>query len=178
MLKKIAFIAFLYSVFTFVFLTSAFGYEGTAGQSAELQSVITLKNTFDELHFDLRQFKLQKFFELKYSPLKDHTLYILKTSDKYQVDWRLFPAIAGVESGYCHAYIKATNNCVGWGGGTIFFDSMEDQIDTVLKSLKKNYIDQGLVTVDLIGARYAADPAWSYKVLRNMNEIKETKIVD
>lgn len=177
MIKKFSIIIVFYVILSFVFLKVAWGKETEAGESARLTNDFQAQVSSQSPRFDLRPIKLEKFLAEKNSPLADYSSQIIKVSDDLNVDWSLFPAIAGVESGYCAAYIKSTNNCVGWGGGYIKFSSINEQIETVLASLKENYIDRGLDNVDLIGTKYAADPAWSAKVQRNMNEIEGTEIL-
>lgn len=176
MLRKFLLIAVLYSIFNLIFLKVAWGSELVAGQSAEIEGTASSSARI-EPKFDMRPLILHIFFAEKNSILKNHVLEIIKIADLHNVDYRLFPAISGVESGYCKAYIEMTNNCVGWGGGYIPFKSIDEQIETVVKALRENYINDGLLTVDQIGARYAADPTWSYKVKRNMSEIEKTSIL-
>ncbi len=177
MLKKALIFIILYSIFSFAFLRLAWGKGTEAGESAQIEST---NQTEEEptVNFDLRPIKLHKFLRSNDSKLADYTAVLIKKADKYHVDWALFPAIAGVESGFCKAYIVENNNCVGWGGGYIKFASIEQQIDTVLKTLKKNYIDEGLTTVDLIGHRYAADPSWSTKVKKYIFTMKTVSILN
>ena len=176
-IRKFAVIVILYIILTFTFLKVAWGKEMEAGASARLETTARLEEISPVPHFDLRPIKLQKFLTSKESLLSDYATFITQKADEYEVDWTIFPAIAGVESGFCSQYVKSTNNCVGWGGGYIKFSSINEQIETVLASLKENYIDQGLITVELIGGKYAADPAWSAKVQRNMNAIEGTEIL-
>lgn len=176
MVKKFLIISFLYSIFSLVFLKTAWGAEPTpAGESAKIFSASASAQLKPK--FDLRPLKLRIFLASKSSVLEEYSSDLIKIADKNKVDWRLFPAISGVESGYCKAYIVSTNNCVGWGGGYIPFKSLVDQAETVVSSLRKNYINDGLLTVDQIGSRYAADPSWSFKVKRNMSEIEKTSIL-
>lgn len=51
------------------------------------------------------------------------------------LDWTLLPSISMVESTGCKHYIRSTNNCFGWGSGTIVFDSHRDAIGKIGKSL-------------------------------------------
>lgn len=175
MVKKFVIISLLYSIFSLVFLKAAWGAEPVAGTSAQIFSASASSQI--QPKFDLRPLKLRVFLASRSSILEEYSLDLIKIADKNKVDWRLFPAISGVESGYCKAYIVNTNNCVGWGGGYIPFKSIVDQAETVVSNLRKNYINDGLLTVDQIGARYAEDPSWSFKVKRNMDEIEKTSIL-
>jgi hypothetical protein len=176
MFKKCLIIAILYSFLTLIFLKTAWGAESIAGQSAQIQAT-TSSIISEKPEFDFRPIKLRNFLAHKNSLLEEYSLTIIKISDKNHLDYRLFPSIAGVESGFCQAYIVRTNNCVGWGGGYISFNSIEEQIRVVLTTLKEKYVDDGLLTVDQIGSRYAEDPSWSFKVKNNMQAIKNTSIL-
>jgi len=110
---------------------------------------------------DVRIANLKAFFRTHSSPLYDHAEYIVKTSDKYGLDYRLIPAIAMKESTLCQAIPPNSHNCWGWGiyGSTITrFSSYDEAISTVAQGLKKNYIDQGLTTPERIMAKYTGHP--------------------
>ena len=47
---------------------------------------------------DYRVVSLKRFFEKYDSPLADYAEKFVKEADKYNLDWRLVPAISGVES--------------------------------------------------------------------------------
>lgn len=118
---------------------------------------------------DGRAANLKSFFRKYNSPLYDHAEFIVKTSDKYQFDYRLLPAIAMQESGLCRVIPHNSYNCWGWGiyGTTITrFSSYEEAIDTVAKGLKKNYIDKGLITASAIMAKYtpSSNGSWAHGV--------------
>ena len=166
-MRKILVGILLYGVFSFIFLKAAYGVS-VAGESARLKG--QTKPTIT-LRLDTRPLKLASYLRAKNSLLEDKASFMIKVADKYKIDYRLFPAIAGVESGFCKAYIVSTNNCVGWGGGYIPFKSIDSQIETILKALRERYVNDGLTSVDLIGRRWAEDPNWSYKVKSYMKEI-------
>jgi hypothetical protein len=118
---------------------------------------------------DGRAANLKSFFRKYNSPLYDYADYIVKTSDKYQFDYRLLPAIAMQESGVCRVIPHNSYNCWGWGiyGNTITrFSSYEEAIDTVAAGLKKNYIDKGLITASAIMAKYtpSSNGSWAHGV--------------
>lgn len=176
--KRLFFILILYLLFSLAFLKIAFGKELEAGASGQLQIFRqkTAPTSFPK--FDLRPLKLEIFLNHQNSQLAKHAQHIVFEADKNQIDWTLFPAIAGVESGFCRAYIASTNNCVGWGGGYIEFQNIDEQIEIVSQSLKKNYVDQGLTTTELIGLKYAADPSWGSKVRGWQNKILAEKLYE
>lgn len=118
---------------------------------------------------DGRAANLKSFFRKHNSPLYDKAEFIVEISDKYKLDYRLLPAIAMQESGVCRVIPNDSYNCWGWGiyGSTITrFTSYEEAIETVAKGLKKNYIDNGLVTASAIMAKYtpSSNGSWAHGV--------------
>jgi len=120
---------------------------------------------------DLRAVALKRVFEKHNSPLAPHAAFYVKTADKYGVDWRLLPAIAGLESSFGKRQMPGSHNSYGWGGGHIYFDSYEDGIETIIASLKKRYYDRGADTVYKIAPIYAESPTWAPRVTNFMNQI-------
>lgn len=102
---------------------------------------------------DMRPILVSNF--LSRTPLAPYSKYIVEIADKYQIDYRLIPAIAMKESGGGAAIDPASHNAWGWENGRTYFGSWEEAIDTVGKTLKKNYIAKGLITPDQIMAVYA-----------------------
>ena len=126
---------------------------------------------------DARAVNLKAFFRKYNSPLYDHADYIVKTSDKYQFDYRLLPAIAMQESNLCRKIPIDSYNCWGWGiyGDTITrFPSYETAIETVAAGLKKNYIDKGLVTASSIMEKYtpSSNGSWAHGVNTFLNAVE------
>lgn len=123
--------------------------------------------------------ELIKQYLLRYnSPLVGYEEYIVQKSDEYGLDYRLVPAIAQQESNLCKIIPSDTYNCWGWGihsKGTLGFDSYETAIDTVMKGLKKEYIDKGLTTPDTIWTKYtpgSPDGAWAKGVNQFMTAME------
>jgi len=113
------------------------------------------------------------------SPLYPYANYIIETSDKYSLDWRLTTAIAQKESGLCRAIPTGSNNCWGWGihsQGSLGFDSLPEGIDRVSSGLKNFYIDEGYVTPEEIMTKYAhpSSTTWAEGVLQYMVEISNS----
>lgn len=112
---------------------------------------------------------LKSFFRKHNSPLYEHAEFIVKAADKYELDYRLIPAIAMQESTLCRAIPNNSHNCWGWGiyGNKVTrFSSYDEAIETVSKGLKKNYIDRGLVTTAQIMAVYtpSSNGSWARAV--------------
>lgn len=121
---------------------------------------------------DMRAKALEKVFEKYHSPLVPFAGSYIEIADKYGIDWRLLPAIAGLESSFGNAQLKGSFNSYGWGGGRIYFASVEDGIDTVLGGLKNRYMSRGATTVETIAPIYSESPTWAPRVRRFMNEIE------
>ncbi|OGE26012.1 hypothetical protein A3C26_01265 [Candidatus Daviesbacteria bacterium RIFCSPHIGHO2_02_FULL_39_12] len=100
------------------------------------------------------------------SPLQYHAQDFIDAAKTYELDWRLVPAIAGVESTF-GKFIPGGYNAWGWGvygSQAIFFNSWKDGIFTVAKGLKEDYISRGLLDPYAMNKRYAASPHWGGKV--------------
>lgn len=118
---------------------------------------------------DSRVANLKAFFRKYNSPLYNEAEIIVKVSDEYKFDYRLLPAIAMQESNLCRVIPYESHNCWGWGiyGDTVTkFDSYEEAIKTVAKGIKKNYIDQGLITASMIMKKYtpSSNGSWAHGV--------------
>ncbi len=111
--------------------------------------------------------QILKNYLAKYdSPLETHAQDFVDAADKYQIDWKLVPAIAGVESTFGKNIPGGYN---GWGWGVygdqaLYFKSWRDGIFTVSAGLKENYVNKGLDNPYEMNQVYAASPAWGAHV--------------
>lgn len=167
MKKIIVLIAFLLAVSIFPQTTEASAKQ--AGSSAALLNPIPQIKTVTT---DNRVLALQAIFKKYNSPLEPYAQDFVSEADKYGVDWKLLPAITGLESTYGNAYLEGTYNVYGWGGGLIGFKNWDDGIDTVMKALKTQYMAKGAQTVYQIGPIYSESPTWAVRVNNFMNEIE------
>jgi len=140
----------------------------------ELDNVISssaqLKDETSEL--DNRNQILKEYLGQFNSPLADYAQEFVEAADAYDLDWRLLPAITGVESTYGKFIPKNSYNAYGWNNGAYAFQSWEDSIWTVTKALKEKYLNRGANTVEKIGRIYAPpSPFWAGKVKRIMAKI-------
>lgn len=109
------------------------------------------------------------------SPLQDHAQDFIDAAKTYDIDWKLVPAIAGVESTFGKV-IPGGYNAWGWGVygiQAIFFNSWKEGIFTVTKGLKEDYISRGLLDPYAMNKRYAASPNWGGKVSFFIAEIEK-----
>lgn len=115
---------------------------------------------------DNRTIILSRYLATHNSPLQYHAQDFIDAADKNSLDWKLVPAIAGVESTF-GKFIPGGYNGWGWGvygNQALYFKSWKDGIYTVSAGLKKNYIDRGLKDPLSINRVYAASPSWGRKV--------------
>lgn len=165
-MKKILFAL----VFVFIALTASpaqgVGF-ATAGSSAVLVS-----RPRQDQDADWRYLLLYRFLKNYDSPLTEFSGEFIKSADSWGVDWRLVPAITGLESFFGKRMVPGTYNAYGWGGGYIEFESWEDSIDHVTMKIKQNYHGRGLTTPLTMGPVYAPpNPRWGALVLSIMNKI-------
>lgn len=154
--------------FLFVFITpkTALASE-VAGNSG------MLKAEQPQSQADLRLKKLEGFLKQVNSPLTPYAQTFVQTADKFQIDWRLLPAISGMESTFGRFMIAGTYNAYGWGGGTIRFTSWEDSINTISKALSEKYYAKGLTTPEKINPVYCPpNKTWAGKVRLFMDKIE------
>ncbi|MBI2601242.1 glucosaminidase domain-containing protein [Candidatus Daviesbacteria bacterium] len=140
----------------------------TATQLTLAKPVVAVQINSDvETKKEDQRVKILADYLAKYnSPLQYHAQDFIDAADEYGIDWRLVPAIAGVESTFGR-FIPGGYNAWGWGVyGTqaIYFTSWKDGIFTVSKGLKENYISKGLTDPYAMNRIYAASPAWGWKV--------------
>lgn len=109
------------------------------------------------------------------SPLQNHAQDFIDAAESYRLDWKMLPAIAGVESTF-GKHIPGGFNAWGWGvygNQAIYFSSWKEGIFTIAKGLRENYLDKGLTNPYAINRIYAASPLWGGKVAYFMQNIEE-----
>jgi hypothetical protein len=121
---------------------------------------------------DLRAQALENVLTKQGSPLAPYASYYVQSADRNEIDWRLLPAIAGLESSFGLRQMPGSHNSYGWGGGHIYFDSVEDGIDTINTAFKTKYAARGATTVEQIGPIYAESPTWVPRVRSFMNKFE------
>ncbi|MCD8545734.1 hypothetical protein LRY64_00035 [Candidatus Woesebacteria bacterium] len=84
---------------------------------------------------DARPAIVASFLERHNSPLEPYDHYgqvLVETADRYNLDYRLLPAIMMQESNLCKAIPPGSHNCLGFGihaRGTLGFESYEASFD-------------------------------------------------
>lgn len=118
---------------------------------------------------------LQKYLAKFDSPLQLHAQDFIDAARTYNLDWKMLPAIAGVESTF-GKQIPGGYNAYGWGvygNQAIYFTSWTDGINTVAKGLKENYLDKGLTDPYKMNSIYAESKSWGSRVTYFMQELEK-----
>lgn len=104
---------------------------------------------------DARPILIEQYLEKYNSPLLPHSDFIFEMSEKYNLDYGLMVAIAMCESNVCKKIPDGSYNCWGFENGATRFQSWEQAIEQVAKTLKEEYYDKGMVTPEEIMPKYA-----------------------
>lgn len=132
---------------------------------------------------DARVTAVESFLSFYKSPLLPFAAEIVATADKYNMDYRLIPAIAMEESTLCKnlpAKYKNTHNCWGfgiYGKNVTSFDSYSEAIDTITKTLATKYKAAGLETPEEIMSKYnpvSSNGSWAGGVTSFMDKLSIT----
>lgn len=120
---------------------------------------------------DRRAEVLEAYLTKYNSPLKSEAKNFIDAADEYKIDWKLVPAITGVESTFGkftpgNSYYPSYN---GWGWGVygtqaLYFKSWKEGIYTVSEGLRLHYYNRGLTNPYAISRVYAESPSWGAKV--------------
>lgn len=137
-----------------------------AGTSAQI------KRDVEPSGLDYRVVILENYLESHNSPLSPYSAHFIETADKYGLDWRLVPAIAGVESTFGKRIPHNSYNAYGWANGAYQFNSWDESIEVVSKTLREKYVDRGATTVNEISRIYAPPSStWAGNVKFFMRKI-------
>ena len=117
---------------------------------------------------DPRTVRLKKFFAKLHCPVIGLADEFVHAADDNQLDWRLLPSIAVIESGGGKAY--KNNNVFGWNQGLEAFPTIRAGIHEVAFKLGKSPLYRNR---DLLGKLRLYNPDESYpgSVLTVMNRI-------
>lgn len=100
---------------------------------------------------------IEDFFNNYQSPLSGYSKNFVEIADKYNLNWRLLPAIAMQESVGGKKVIESSYNPFGYGiyGKLVIrFNSWDEAIERVGKSLREDYLNKGLKTPYQIMTKY------------------------
>lgn len=107
------------------------------------------------------------------SPLQFYAQDFIDASKAYGLDWKMLPAIAGVESTF-GKNIPGGYNAWGWGvygNQAVYFSSWRTAIFTIASALREHYLNKGLTDPYSINKIYAASPTWGERVTYFMNDL-------
>lgn len=152
-------------------------------QNFKLYAALPKSETFitDEIgSADGRAKIIEDFFNAHKSPLSSYGNTFIQVADKYNLDYRLLPAISMQESNGGKKVIADSFNPFGYGiyGALVTkFNSWEGAIERVGKALREDYLNQGLKTPHQIMAKYtppslAKEGAWAKGVSSFMEELR------
>lgn len=117
---------------------------------------------------------LAKYLARFDSPLQYHAQDLVDAARTYALDWKMLPAIAGVESTF-GKQIPGGYNAWGWGvygDQAVYFNSWREGIFTIAKGLRENYFNKGLTQPYSINRAYATSPYWGWKVTYFMSDLE------
>lgn len=153
-----------------IFITTAFIFalftdKAHASSVARTSASLTIK--LDNRLTDKRAELLKAYLEERKSPLANEAKTFVFEADKYNLDYRLLTAIAGVESWYGTLLPENSYNGWGWGiyGNNVkYFTSWKDAIHTITRGLREQYMDKW-------GAEVIKDTDPACKALSNGDNI-------
>ncbi len=122
-----------------------------ASGNASMANTITAEVNLEE---DRRVETLRNYLKSKNSPLAENAQTFVDVADEYGIDYRLLPAIAGIESNFGQVQLENSYNPFGWGGGYIYFESFEEAISAVGFELYERCVKQRADTPAEIGPSY------------------------
>lgn len=169
MTKKITILIFL------LILLTAFSKATQTQVSASYIPETTASEQVISKKLDKQAQILQDYLAKFDSPMQYHAQDFIDAAKLYELDWKMLPAIAGVESTF-GKHIPGGYNAYGWGVyGTqaIYFDSWTDGIYTVAKGLREGYLNKGLNDPYSINRIYAASPSWGSRVTYFMQDLEK-----
>jgi len=114
--------------------------------------------------------RVEQLYKKYNAPMADNAEYLVRTSKKYGVDYKLIVAISIIESGGGKVCFRSYNP-FGWGKKD--FSSFDEAILTVVKGISNGYYKRGLNTVEEIGPVYNAGDVngWINKINNVIAEI-------
>lgn len=112
------------------------------------------------------------------SPMVGLEETLIKTAEKYGLDWTLMAAIAGTESSFGKRMPYNCNNPYGWGiygDNKICFDSLEASIEGVASGLAKKY---NISSIESIARTYnkVSTEGWIKHTKFFMHKIKTAEV--
>jgi hypothetical protein len=112
------------------------------------------------------------------SPMVGLEDVLIKTAEKYGLDWTLMAAIAGTESSFAKRMPYQCINPYGWGiygDNKLCFNSLEESIEGVASGLAKKY---NISSLESIAKTYnsVSTAGWTAHTRFFMNKIKTAEV--
>ena len=144
----------------------------TRGAYAQENADVSASIKVNEESFDYRVYSLKNYLESHNSPLAEYAEDFVEYADEYDIDYRMVPAITGVESTFGKRIPSNSYNAYGWANGEYKFSSWEGSINHVSMTLKTKYIERGATSISDIAKRYAPpSTTWGRNVKFFMKKI-------
>lgn len=159
-------------ILTIITLLMLSANDANAQVHSEASATLASKSVVKKNALDMRVKALQNVFNKYNSPLAAEAHHYVRYADEFGIDWKLLPAISGLESSFGKRLMPGSHNAYGWGGGHIYFETWEDGIRSINKAFKEKYAERGATDVWTIGPIYAESPTWSVRVNGFMEEIE------
>ena len=138
---------------------------------AQVDSAVLIKHSSN---MDRRVIVLENYLVNHDSPLSPYAQDFIEAADYYGIDWRLIPAITGIESSFGKHMPYNSYNAYGWNGGDYQFKSWNDSIWHVAEVLKTKYFDRGAKSIPQIARIYAPPSTiWAGAVIHFTTEIEQ-----
>ena len=138
----------IFAPFVMVF-SMAFVTVGVSNaEERRVDSEAGIFNSVESAQVDRAQV-LKLFLEKHNSPLAENADTFVVVADKYDLDYRLLPAISCLESACGKRLIPESYNAWGWGvygNNYIKFDNFDNGIEEVAKGIFEGYVQKGLDT--------------------------------
>lgn len=111
---------------------------------------------------DSRLIRLVQFFEDNDCPINDLASDFIVAADRQDLDWRLLPSIAVVESGGGKRY--RNNNVFGWNNGQEHFSSIRASIHAVADRLANSPLYRDKDVNGILRTYNPQNPDYAHKV--------------
>jgi hypothetical protein len=131
---------------------------------------------------DVRAEKIDQYFKSYNMPLAGYGQKMVEVADKNDIDWRLIPALAVIEStGGKFACKSVTFSAFGWGSCKIGFKSYDQAIEVLGTNLggnnpntEKHYANKD--TKGILAKYNSVIPNYTAKVMKVMDAIEKTEV--
>lgn len=149
---------------------------GKTGAFLPEHEITKISNEISVKKLDKEAQVLASYLSKFNSPMQYHAQDFIDASKEYGLNWKMLPAIAGVESTF-GKFIPGGYNAYGWAiynsDSRFGFKSWRDGMFVVAKGLRENYLNRGLDNPYSINRLYATSPHWGKNVTFFMNDLEK-----